>query len=239
MATQDIKQRYRNSSLGPLWMIANLTVILLGVSIIYSELLKIPLNEYMPFLAISLILLNFIWPTLNESCHSFSTQGDVIRQVRLPLSVLAMRTLYRNIIVTGHNILVLIVVTVYYQMWDKVNYVGLVLGILLLLGIVAWASVVLAIAGARFRDTIQIVSSALNFMAIFTPIYWSPDLIKRNTIFLEINPFYHVLEIVRKPYFGEWASASNYTACLVFLVVGWAFAAFLYVKTYKKIAYWV
>ena len=239
MAMQDIKQRYRNSSLGPFWMIANLVVILIGVSVIYSELLHIPMNSYMPFLAISLILLNFIWPTLNESCHSFSTNGDIIRQVRMPLSVLAMRTLYRNVIVTGHNLLVLVAVTIYYRLWMDINYLGFIIGVLLLFGNVGWVSIVLAITGARYRDTMQLVSSMLNFMAIFTPIYWSPDLIKRNTIFLDINPFYHIIEIVRRPYLGELASMNNYIACLSFLVLGWLFAAFLYAKTHKKIAYWV
>lgn len=239
MGVQDIKQRYRNSALGPLWMLANLGVILGGVTVLYSELLHQKVETFMPFLAISIVLMNLIWPMILESCHAFAAYPDIIRQVRMPLSVLIMRTLVRNLIVTGHNLIIVIIVFIAFNRLPMIKPLELLLGIVLLLGNLSWMSVVFAIIGARFRDSFQITSSVLNFMSIFTPIYWVPELIKRNRIFLDINPLYHLIQVGRAPLLGGPIDPKSYIICAVMMVVGWMIAFFAYNATYKKIAFWV
>src|SRR5262245_21102529 len=72
LAWQDIKMRYRGSVLGPLWMVANLGIVVVGVTILYSELLNQPVHTFMPYLVVSLLVMNFIWPVLIEGCHAFA-----------------------------------------------------------------------------------------------------------------------------------------------------------------------
>lgn len=239
LAYQDIVQRFRNSVLGPLWMLANLGVILGGISILYSEMLNQSIQTFVPYLSVSLVLLNLIWPTILESCHAFAAYPDIIRQVRMPLSALIMRTIYRNIIVTAHNLIIILIVFIAFKVWQNIKVLETLGGIILLFGNLGWISIICAIAGARFRDMIQITSSLLNVLALFTPIYWVPALISKNRIFLDINPFYHIIELVRQPMLGQHASQLNWIVCGAMMVFGWAIALILFNATKKKIAFWV
>jgi ABC-type polysaccharide/polyol phosphate export permease len=239
LSYQDIVLRYRGSALGPVWMVANLGVIMLGVTILYSELLNQTPSTFMPFLATSLVLMNVIWPILLEGCHTFAASPDIVRQVRMPLSVLVMRTISRNMIVLAHNAILIVIVFVAFNKFMSVKLLETMLGLVLLLLNLGWISVLLAVVGARFRDAIQIVTSILNFMGIFTPIYWLPSLIKENRILLDINPLYHMIEIVRQPLLGDVASALNYTVTGVGAIVGWLIALFVFNWARRKVAFWV
>jgi ABC-type polysaccharide/polyol phosphate export permease len=236
---QDIVLRYRGSALGPVWMVANLGVLMLGVTILYSELLKQKPETFMPFLATSLVLMNVIWPVLLEGCHTFAGSPDIVRQVRMPLSALVMRTIFRNIIVLGHNALLIVIVFVGFNKFGNVKPIETLFGVFLLLFNLGWMSVLLAVLGARFRDAFQIVSSILNFMGIFTPIYWLPSLIKDNRILLDINPLFHMIEVVREPILGGAASNLNYLTTILGGLIGWSIAILVFQKTRQRIAFWI
>jgi lipopolysaccharide transport system permease protein len=236
---QDIVLRYRGSALGPFWMVANLGVLMLGVTILYSELLNQKPETFMPFLAVSLVLMNVIWPILLEGCHTFAGSPEVVRQVRMPLSALIMRTMFRNMIVLGHNAILIAIVFVGFNKFGAVKPLEALFGVALMLINLGWISVLLAIVGARFRDAIQFVTSILNFMGIFTPIYWLPSLIKNNRILLDINPLYHLIEVVRQPMLGEMPSTLNYAVLIIGGVVGWIVALVVFNWGRTKVAFWV
>lgn len=242
MAWQDIKMRYRGSALGPVWMICNLAVILAAVSVLYSELLNQPLDTFVPFLAISLVLMNFIWPVLLESCHAFAGAPDVIRQVKLPLTTFVMRVLYRNTIILGHNLIVAIAVFALVAIFAKpiaTKPIEALFGLILLGLNLGWISLVFAMLGARFRDMLQIATSVLNFLSIVTPIYWVPALITKYQFFLNINPFYHLFQVVRSPLLGQDPGALTYMVTIGMAVVGWAGTAAAFHHLRKQIVYWV
>jgi ABC-type polysaccharide/polyol phosphate export permease len=242
LAWQDIKMRYRGSALGPVWMICNLAVILGAVSVLYSELLKQPLETFVPFLAISLVLMNFIWPILLESCHAFAGAPDVIRQVKLPLTTFVMRVMYRNAIILAHNVLVAIAVFALVAIFAKPiasRPIEALFGLALLVLNLGWISLIFAMLGARFRDMLQVATSVLNFMAIITPIYWVPALISKFQFFLNINPFYHLFQVVRAPLLGQDVLALTYMVTIGMAVGGWALTAYVFHRLRKQIVYWV
>lgn len=239
LGNQDILQRFRNSILGPIWMVANLGVLVFASGYLYSELLKQDPTSLIPFITVSLVIMSFIWPTLTEAAHSFASAGSIIHQVRMPLSVLVLRTIYRNIVVSAYNLLVIVVVFTLYKTWPLIKPLEALLGLALLIGNLSWVVTLVAIAGARFGDMIQLITSALNFISILTPIYWKPSLISKYQIVLDVNPFYHLFQVFREPLLGETPSILNYAITGGGMVVGWVITAIVFNITYKKIVFWV
>lgn len=231
--------RYRGSVLGPIWMVANLGIVVVGVTLLYSELLKQPVNTFMPYLVVSLLLMNFIWPVLIEGCHAFASAPDVLRQVNLPAVALVMRVMYRNLIVVAHNSVLVLIVFAYFNRFGEIRVLELAFGIALLLVNLWWATLLFAILGARFRDMIQILTSVLNFMGIFTPIYWVPALISKNQILLDINPLYHLFQIVRQPWLGQQASLLNYEVVIGAAIIGPIVTWTVFLRTRRQIVFWV
>ncbi len=52
----DIRLRYRGSMLGPFWLTISTGVMVAALGVLYSTLFKIDLRDYLPFLALSQVL---------------------------------------------------------------------------------------------------------------------------------------------------------------------------------------
>ena len=57
---QDVLQRYRRSALGPFWLTISMGVMIGTIGIVFSQIFKAPIEEFMPFLALGIILWNFV-----------------------------------------------------------------------------------------------------------------------------------------------------------------------------------
>jgi lipopolysaccharide transport system permease protein len=71
---------------------------------------------------------------------------------------------------------------------------------------------------------------------------WNPELLGDSSLarlFLGLNPFYHLLQIVRLPILGTWPTWENWTLSLVSCVVGWSAVYFVSKKYKNRIAFWV
>jgi lipopolysaccharide transport system permease protein len=87
----------------------------------------------------------------------------------------------------------------------------------------------------------QIVGSVLQVFFYLTPIMWMPSLLpdRASLFLLDLNPFYHLLEIVRAPLLGNAPSYLNWLVSLCLGIVGWIVALIFYGKYKCRIAYWL
>lgn len=238
---QDVRQRYRRSSLGPFWLTISMGVMIGTIGIVFGQIFKSPSDEFLPFLAIGLILWGFISAVITEGCTSFIAADAVIKQLPIPLAVHVFRQLWRNMIILAHNIVIfpLVLIAVGKPVtWDAFLAVP---GFLLLLVNLTWISLLLGVLCARYRDIPQIVSSLMQVIFYLTPIMWLPSLLpaRAGTYMLTMNPFYHLLEIVRDPLLGYAPDAQNWLASLALAVVGWLVTLMLYGRYRRRIAYWL
>jgi len=84
LARMDIRNRYRGSVLGPFWLTLSTAVMLISLGFLYSQLFRLELREYLPFLAVSLILWSIISSMVTEGSNSLTDQEGVIRQMPQP-----------------------------------------------------------------------------------------------------------------------------------------------------------
>ena len=150
--------RYRA---GPLWLTLSTAIFVVSLGILYAELFHSDIHEYLPYLALSQVLWSFLATLVGEGCTCFTQSEGVIRAVRMPLFLHALRTLMRNVLVLLHNVAVIVVVDIVFAIWPG-GY-----ALLALPGFVVWAVDALAIAlllgafCARFRDIGPIVGSVM------------------------------------------------------------------------------
>ncbi|OYV40097.1 MAG: hypothetical protein B7Z80_05530, partial [Rhodospirillales bacterium 20-64-7] len=173
----DIKLRYRGSVLGPFWLTLSTAVMVASLGFLYSKLFATDIKTYLPFLSLSLVLWGFIANLTTEGCLSFTAQEAMIRAMRMPLSLHAARVVVRNVLILGHNIVVIVAVFVIMgTVPDQLSFLlvpafGLWLvdafALCLLLGILC----------ARYRDIPPIVSSIMQVAFFVSPVIWSPTVL--------------------------------------------------------------
>ena len=56
LAWLDIRLRYRRSKIGPLWITLSMAIFCLTLGTVYSKLLNVDGEEYLPFLSVSFVI---------------------------------------------------------------------------------------------------------------------------------------------------------------------------------------
>ena len=236
---QDIRQRYRRSVLGPLWLTLSMGAFVGALGTLYSLLFGVELAVYMPFLAVGFIVWTLIAEVIGEGCKAFISAEGIIKQVGLPLSVHVYRLLWRNLLILFHNAAVFVVVAAVFGIWPGWNGLLALPGLLLLCLNGIWVALLFGIISARFRDVPPIVASIVRICFFVTPIIWMPELVPERAMVLEVNPFYHLVEVVRAPLLGNVPGLSSWIAVLSMVLGGWIVTFAFFRRYRRRIAYWV
>ena len=238
---QDIRQRYRRSVLGPFWITVSMAVMIAALGVVFGAVLKSPMNNYLPFLTVGLIMWTLMSTVVQEGCTAFTSCEGMIRQLPVPFFVYIFRMFWRNAIILGHNLLILPFVMLILQRpvgWEALWAIpGFVLVSINLL----WVATCCAVLCTRFRDFTQIVGAFIQIAFYVSPIIWMPSALpgRAANMILEPNPIYHMLALIRDPILGTAPSLMNWGVCLGMAVVGWAAALWLLGRSRPRIAYWL
>jgi lipopolysaccharide transport system permease protein len=243
----DIKLRYRGSVLGPFWLTLSTGIMVGSLGVLYSTLFKTDLHAYLPFLSLSLVLWGFLGSLVSESCGTFTEAEGIIRSVRMPFFVFAIRIVIRNLLALAHNILVIVVVFVVFLIWPGWH------ALLVVPALAVWVVDALALTlllgafCARFRDIQPIVNSVMQIAFFLTPVIWKPEALCppsgppdcASVRLLPFNPFFDLLEIVRAPLLGTTPTMPTCLGVLLYSLVLCGVAWSFFARARGRIAFWL
>jgi len=236
---QDIKQRYRRSLLGPFWLTLSMAVMVGTLSLLYGTLFGLDLDDYLPFLCLGFIAWGLISGIVTDGCVAFIGSESFIRQISLPFSVYIYRLIWRNLIIFGHNIVVFIIVALIFNIWPSWTGLMLLPGLVVICATGGWVSILLGMICARFRDVPQIVASFIQVAFFLTPIIWKPELLVDRIGFVQFNPFFHFVELIRAPLLGNSPNTISWLITLGITLVGWLITFIIFRRFRSRIAYWI
>lgn len=235
----DIKQRYRRSVLGPFWFTLS-TAIMVGVlGALYSVLLQQEIVSYLPYLAVGLVVWQYLAASVTEGCTSLIGSAYLIKQIRLPLTVHVCRIAWRNFVILLHSLPVVIILLIGSGRWPGVEFLLLPFALFVLLLHGVWLGVALGVLCARFRDIPPIVINLVQVAFFFTPVMWSPEILKERAWIADYNPLYHMIEVVRAPIIGRPVHWQSWAWSVGFLAIGFIFAQILMKRFRNRVPYWL
>lgn len=237
---QDVKLRYRRSTLGPFWITISMAVTIYTMGFLYGVLFKQNMSTYYPFLAAGLLSWSLISTIICESTNIFIEAERFIKQMKQPYSLFIFRAITRNFIIFFHIILAFIPIAIFFKISLNLNSLYFFLGLFLIwLNGVSY-STILATLGARYRDLTQLINSLVQIIFFLTPIIWSPKLLPENLKFIvELNPFAEFIELLRNSLLGLPLSEFNLPIVLGITIVGLCFSFLLFAKYRSRIVYWL
>lgn len=236
---QDVLLRYRRSILGPFWLTLSMGVMVFTLGLLYGGIFKIDINEYLPYLTIGLLVWGLINGVITEGCQVFIEADWLIRQVDLPLLMLPMRVVWRNLILFLHNIPIYLVVVIFFKIQISWFILLSIPGLLILLANAFWCSILLGMLSSRFRDLPQTVSTLLQVAFFVTPIIWTAEQAGRGRFLIQSNPFYHLIEMLRGPMLGQAPILINWEISIGIMLIGYIVTFFFYKRFQGRVAYWV
>ncbi len=236
----DIRQRYRRSLLGPFWLTISMGVTVAALGVLYSFLFKISTAELLPWLTVGFILWALINGIISESCTCFIGAEGVIKQVQIPMTLHLLRVLWRNLIIMAHNLAILPIIYVIYGLALTPTTLLVIPGMALLILNLSWFCLLVGMVCTRFRDLPQIVASVMQIAFYVTPIIWKPALLPPEwQPLLDLNPFYHLMDVVRSPLLGVSPQPQSWAYDAGFLVFGACLTVAVYSRFHRRIPYWL
>lgn len=237
----DVKRRYRRTVLGPFWTSATLAIYTVAVGVVGAGLFHQNINEYLPYLSSGMIVWTLLSTIIIESCNALIVGQLLFRNVRFEYSILAYALVWRNFIIFLHNLVVYlgIVMLLKPQLLDFTWLLAAPgLFIILLNGV--WIAMLCGMLCLRFRDVQPLVQTVISIFMLVTPIFWSADSLTglRQFIFVQLNPIYRLIDVVRTPLLGTVPTTASYAAALAITAVGWSFAFVIFRRFRTRISYW-
>jgi lipopolysaccharide transport system permease protein len=240
LGVAELRQRYRRSTLGPLWVTISMGIQALIMGFLLSFLFNIDIGRYLPFLCIGLVTWTYISNGVNDAANCFITQGPVILQVKRPLWTYVMLVLWRNALIYAHTIVIFATAAVVYGIFPTQKYLLIPLGLGLLLVNVGWMALIAAILSARFRDVPLLLQNAFNVLLWLTPVFYHPDQLgPRARTIIELNPLTHILEVARAPFLNEVPPLSTWGIVMAITILGWLAAFALFARCRARVPYWL
>ena len=243
---QDIKQRYRRSTLGPLWITIATGAMAVALGLLYSLLFQQELSYFLPHVTVGLIIWGFISGCVKEGSTVFIENEGLIKQLPSALSVHVYRLVWRQLLFLAHNMVIWVILVAVFRPdlgWDFFLAIP-ALALLVVNGV--WVTMFFGIVATRYRDVAPLLDSMIQLVFYMTPIVWTTKTLEdqggavaERARIAELNPLYHYLEIVRAPLTGQPLDAYHWWIVLGCTVAGLLLALLAMRQWRSRVSYWV
>jgi lipopolysaccharide transport system permease protein len=243
LSFSDLRSRWRRSFFGVLWTVIQPLGMTLLLAIVFGKIFKTDIKEYAPYILSGMVVWEFMTSSMLGGALSFVQADAYIKQCRHPLAIYTLRTVFTNIMVLALASLSL-VMWVLVVMPQNLGWTWLAaLSIFPILVLMAWPMcTALAYVATRFRDLPHALGLILQAMWFVSPIYFEPKVFRGGELhwLVDLNPIYHMLEIVRAPLLrGHWPTWENYAYCLGSIVVLSLVAVLMGRSAEKKVIFYL
>jgi ABC-2 type transport system permease protein/lipopolysaccharide transport system permease protein len=235
----DIRQRYRRSVVGPFWITISMAAMIVGISYMYSGLFDQQFFHYISYVAMGIIVFSLISTIVNEAADVFISSARIILQTKVPFSVYVYRMIWRNILLFAHNFIIYCLLVLFGFISIGPQALLAVAGLLFIVFNGVWIGLLLGPLSARFRDVPPIISSLMQLAFFLTPVFWRPEQMQGRQVFVILNPFYYMVDMVRMPLLGQVPPPHLWYVSIAMCCIGTIVGIVFFARYRRRIAYWV
>lgn len=227
LASRDIASRYKNTSLGALWIIGQPILQLLLYAFVFRVVLQsrwevtLANGSEAPFglvLFVGILLHSLLADTLVRAPALIVGNTSFVKRVVFPIEILPIVNVASALVSVGAGLVIILLATLYFsgQVQPAVLLIPLPLAMLALMTLgLGWA---LAALGVFFRDLSQIMTNVTSLVLFTAPICYPASMVPaRFRWLLELNPLTIPVESARTMMFGsgtiDWPALLAYGGC--------------------------
>jgi ABC-2 type transport system permease protein/lipopolysaccharide transport system permease protein len=254
-AYHEVSSKYKRTVFGPLWLCGSMIFMSLSFAIVFGALWGTNLRDTLPYIMSGILAYNAISYILIEAPETYMFNSGIIRNHAYPFTYYTFEAIAKNIIQMGYNIIAFELVMVALQFLPHgaaqgqalstteplvIPHWSFIIGLpMVCLNMFTWGALV-SLLSSRFRDMrflIPYVSTVVMFMM---PIMYRKEQLKgMKLLFVELNPMYPFVEMLRSPLRGEAMPLDMWPMAIGVSVVGIILWIIFFAAFRKRIPFWV
>lgn len=235
LATEDIEDQHRRTTLGPLWVLLNYLAFAATFIFVFHGGGSDP--QYPTYVATGLVVWFFMMETIGSSVTLFVREESFIKGTTLPLSVYVLRATLQSTIRAGYAVIgsVIILMVTFSQV--AAGWMWALPAIVIIVVIAPAAITCFAFLGVFVPDSQFLVTNLMRVGMFVTPVFWAPDAANgiRGMLY-RYNPFTYFLEIVRVPLLEGHLPLGALGICLAIGALAWICALALIGRLRRQVA---
>ena len=240
LVQRDLQMKYRRSKLGVAWSVLTPLGLAVIVGGVYSILFGTSPRVLIPMIFASLNPWIFMSGTADNATMAFPAAEGYIKQSTVSSQIFPVRTTMTNFVTLLYSVITFFGIYLFMEpeRFAPVMLLcvpGLAIMFLFTLGMANLTSVI----NLYVRDYAPFQSLVFQGLFYATPIIYDAQILsdKGYSLVYKINPFYYMLEVVRRPMLGSVPSLTCYLVAVGIAAVFFAAGVYVQMRTRREIAY--
>lgn len=226
LISRDIKIKYRKSVLGVLWTLLNPLLMMIVLSVVFSNLFKFDIDNFPLYLLSGQIIFNFYNDSTSSAMSAIIGNAALIKKVYVPKYLFVISRVFSSFInlMASFTALMLVMVATRAELhWTVIlSLVPLALLMVLSLGI----GLILAALTVKFRDIMHLYSVFTTVLMYLTPVIYPmsilPEWLEKIVL---LNPLTNILMMFRdvminNTLFDVWSLVIAVAETALFMILG-------------------
>ena len=235
----EILVKYRRSFLGPVWISVNMIVTIFALSLVFSGLFQVEIKNYLPYVFCGLLAWTYISFTVQDGVQLYINGS--IKNFDFPSLFFPLKNTFKHFIIFLHNFVVYFLVLFFVN--SEILNINIIL-IFIALPFYIINSILISfgvgLLSLRYRDVGQIIINGVYLLFLVTPVFWDPSILSgKKTLIADLNPLFHMIQILREPLLGNIPTLSNYTTCILLTLVNGLIAFLVFKTNHANKAFWI
>ncbi len=238
MAFREFNNKYRGAGFGAFWLTLTTATTATGLAILYGYLFGRPIEQHLPYVTCAILTWGLITGFATNGCSIFLANAHSFKEFPLPTSLFAYRLALTQMITVGYRTIVLVCVLLLFS--TPLTWLSLLslVGFALIVWTGFWMSLALGVVNARYRDFGQLVGAFMTFSFFLTPIFWLPERLGKYAGYVNLNPFYHMIQVIRGPILGHDDLLLHFSVVGGLALLAPVFGAAVYGRLSHRLPYW-
>ncbi|GIO35161.1 ABC transporter [Paenibacillus antibioticophila] len=195
---KDIKLKYRNSILGIFWSFLNPLLMMVVLTLIFSNLFDRHIENFPVYVLSGRLLYQFFSESTTFAMDSIGANGQLIRKVYVPKYLFPISRICSSFITTLISMLPLILVMIVTGMSFHATSLLAVYPLICLLLASVGIGLLLSTLHVFFKDMKHLYSVLLTIIMYTTPIFYPASIIpEKYRMLIELNPLFHIVTMFR------------------------------------------
>lgn len=234
LATEDIGDQHRRTTLGPLWLLVNYFAFAATFIFVFAPA---PSAEFAIYVATGLLVWNYMNDSISQAVTLFEREQSFIKGTNLPLSAYVMRVTLQNLIRGIYAVVGCAVILVLAQVEVTPAWLWAGLGLVIIIACSPAVVALFGFLGVFFPDSQFVVTNLMRVAMFATPLFWTHEGEGgvRGALYYW-NPFTYFLDMVRQPIVDGTVNWDAFGVSLAFTLVIWMLAVLLLGIYRRKVA---
>lgn len=198
LIARDIKFKYRKSILGVFWTILNPLLMMIVLSIVFSNLFKFDIENFPVYLLSGQLIFNFYSESTTNAMSSILSNGPLIKKIYVPKYMFVLARIFSSTInlLASFTALICVMLATRVELHYTILLapIPLIFIVLFSLGI----GLILSAITVKFRDVMHLYSVFVTALMYLTPVIYPMSILPEwlKTIVM-LNPVTNILMMFR------------------------------------------